>query len=38
MAARGLREGNGTVQYENINDGQYRIRCIVRLPLIEAQP
>jgi len=33
MAARGLREADGILQYENINDGNYRVRCTVTLPL-----
>ncbi|MFA6887914.1 MAG: hypothetical protein WC254_00275 [Candidatus Woesearchaeota archaeon] len=35
MAARGLREQHGFMVYENIQDGQYRVRCTVTLPLIQ---
>ena len=33
MAARSLIEYRGTMRYENINDGQYKVRCAVLLPL-----
>ncbi len=35
MAARCLAEKNGTMKYENIQDGVYKIRCTVTLPLIQ---